>query len=158
VWAVLGHHLVGHIDLAAKGDEWLFEHAVPLELRPGDVLFHALSTPHGSRANISGKQRRTVYLHYVAEEVYQDGYAWEDWAKDTPGWTAAKAAHIEKMIADRKALGFEDTYDRGTIRLAEQGIEFTGEPKTPHRWWEELAQQINPEEAARMKKLVRLDS
>ena len=86
VYAIPGHHLVGHVDLGDRTHRQFLEEcdAVPLELEAGDVLFHCLSTPHGSGPNLSGKQRRIFYVHYLADEVYQDGYGSEAWAAEKP--------------------------------------------------------------------------
>ena len=68
-------------------------------MEPGDVLFHALSTPHGSRVNTSDSMRRVFYVHYLAEDVYQDGYSAEPWASEKPGWSILRQNQIRFFLA-----------------------------------------------------------
>jgi len=156
VYAIPGHHLVGHVALNDKDEEALFEEfgAVPIEMEPGDVLFHCLSVPHGSRASRSPQPRRTFYVHYLADEVYRDGYSTEPWAKEKPGWCEAVGARTEGMIAKRAALGWETPLARPTLRFGEGGFEFVGAPTTPRRYWETLSAAIQPERRAAMKGLT----
>jgi phytanoyl-CoA hydroxylase len=156
VWAIHGHHLVGHVDLASRSEEELFDLAVPLEMEPGDVLFHCLSTPHGSRPNRSGRQRRIFYVHYLADEVYHDGYVKEPWAHKKPGWNEQRRALIDSMIDRRREMGWEDPTARPTLKRVEGGFDFIGQPKTPPRHWEELAAQIPPATRLAMKRLEKL--
>ena len=159
VFAIPGHHLVGHVDLEARSDAELFnDHgAVPLEMEAGDVLFHSLSTPHGSGPNPSDSTRRVFYLHYVAEEVFQDGYSRESWAREKPGWNKGRLHLIEEMMRVRESLGFEPTLKRGTIRYSEDGFSFTGAPTTVPRWWGTLAERIPQERRDPMKRLSALE-
>src|SRR2546423_15058779 len=64
VWALPGYHLVGHVDLSQRATEDLFEEssAIPIEMEAGDVLFHAISLPHGSRASASPRQGRIFHF------------------------------------------------------------------------------------------------
>lgn len=158
VYAIPGHHLVGHVSLNDKDAEKLFTEygALPLEMEPGDVLFHCLSVPHGSRASRSPIQRSTFYVHYLADEVYWDGYSAEPWAKEKPGWNPGKRAQIEEMIARRAAFGWESPLNRETLIFdAEGGFTFVGQPTTPLRHWEALAAVLSPEQFAAMKRLER---
>ncbi len=157
VYAIDGHHLVGHVDLKSKTEEQLFTEcgAKPLEMEAGDVLFHCLSTPHGSRPNRSGIQRRIFYIHYLADEVYQHGYGRESWAHAKPGWGAAKKSHIEEMIQARAGFGWETPDKRATLRFGEGGFEFVGTPKTPVRYWNELKAKM-PDAERRGKKALRV--
>src|SRR5207248_8791165 len=152
VYAIAGHHLVGHIDLSGKTENDLFghPHAAPIVMEAGDVLFHCLSTPHGSRANLSDSQRRIFYIHYLADEVYKDGYSRESWAAEKPGWTEERRASIEAMIARRAELGFESPAGRETLRFGPGGFAFVGSPTTPRRHWAELAAAIPPRRRAAM--------
>ena len=158
VYAIPGHHLVGHVDLESKSDEELFRDygAEPLEMEPGDVLFHCLSTPHGSGPNPSDTTRRVFYVHFLAEEVYQDGYSRESWASEKPGWDPGRQTRVEEMIRARELLGFEPALGRGTIRYSGEGCEFTGEPTTPPNWWETLAAKIPVQRRDSMKRLLPL--
>lgn len=144
VYAIPGRHLVGHVDLTRATQEQLYAEcgAVPLEMEAGDVLFHCLSTPHGSGPNRSAAQRRIFYIHYLAEEVYQDGYSHETWAAEKPGWNPARREALARMVGTRRAAGLSDPLARGTLRLGEEGVEFTGEPKTPRAHWAALARKI----------------
>lgn len=153
VFAIHGRHLVGHVDLRQVSEEDLYHYcgAVPLEMEPGDVLFHCLSTPHGSSFNHSDKQRRIFYVHYVNEEVYQDGYAPEAWAKELPGWNEERREVIQTMLKKRVEMGFEETDLSGAIKLHERGFKFHGETTTPPRYWEKLQEQYSDEEREKLK-------
>ncbi len=152
VWAIPGHHLVGHIDLSQKTAEQLFTEcgAHPLEMEAGDVLFHALSTPHGSRANLSSVQRRIFYIHYLAHEVFVEGYesTGSDWVKQKPGWGETRDALIQTMLEARQKFGWEGYEGRGTLAYGEGGFLVTQQPTSPERYWETLFQQISPEKYA----------
>lgn len=153
VFAIHGRHLVGHVDLKQVSEEDLYNNcgAVPLEMEPGDVLFHCLSTPHGSSFNHSDKQRRIFYVHYVNEDVYQDSYAPEAWAKDLPGWSEERREAIQTMLKKRVEMGFDATDLSGDIKLNERGFKFHGETTTPPRYWEQLQAQYTDEERAKLK-------
>ncbi len=133
VWAIHGQHLVGHVDLKQVTEDDLYNNcgAVPLVMEPGDVLFHCLSTPHGSAFNNSDKQRRIFYVHYLNEDVYQDSYAPEAWAKDLPGWNENRRSAIQDMLKKRTALGFEETDLGGDLKIDERGFKFHGSTTTP---------------------------
>jgi hypothetical protein len=156
VWALPGRHLVGHVDLDSRRPEQLYQNgaAIPLEMEPGDVLFHCLSAPHGSPANSSDTQRRVMYIHYLAQEVYDDGYAAEPWAKDKPGWNDDRRRLLETMLDRRAALGLESPTRRSTLRFGQAGIEFVGAPVTPRRHWAKLASAIPPAQFAALKSLA----
>lgn len=153
VWAIHGRHLVGHVDLKQVSEDDLFNRcgAVPLEMEAGDVLFHCLSTPHGSAYNHSDIQRRIFYVHYVNEEVYQDGYASEAWASLLPGWSGKRREAIEGMIAKRKALGFEAPDLTGALQLGDTGFVFAGTPVTPPRYWGRLQESLKAEDIPTLK-------
>ncbi len=154
VYAIPGYHLVGHVDMRSHSEVDLFARAVPLEMEPGDVLFHCLSTPHGSAANLSSSTRRVFYVHYLAEEVYQDGYALEAWAKEKPGWNNDRANQVEQMVTVRCQMGFESPAARETLQLGAEGFEFCGSPVTPRRHWADLAASIPMQRRHQMKKLL----
>ena len=155
VYAIPGHHLVGNVKLNGKDEDALFDEygAVPLELNAGDVLFHCLSTPHGSRANFSETTRRIFYVHYLAEEVYVDGYSHEEWASEKPGWNAEREAALAEMMRVREALGFESPYSRAALNPDSQGLKFRGKPVSPPRVWEQMSEMIPSEKRAAMKRL-----
>jgi phytanoyl-CoA hydroxylase len=154
VYAMPGHHLVGNIKLEQYSEDELFQMAVPLEMEAGDVLFHCLSTPHGSHANLSSTIRRIFYIHYLSEEVYQDGYASEEWAKEKPGWSADRYAQIEQMTSERESLGLETPFNRPSLRLESSGISFRGKPSTAYRQWGDLAKSISNERKLAQKRLA----
>ncbi|HZT40727.1 MAG TPA: phytanoyl-CoA dioxygenase family protein [Chthonomonadaceae bacterium] len=157
VWAIPGRHLVGHVDLADLSAEDLFTHygAQPIEMEAGDVLFHALSTPHGSQPNLSDRQRRIFYIHYLAEEAYQDAYAHtgEEWVKSKPGWGAERESLVRGMIAARERLGWDSYTETGTLHLGEGGFTFLGEPVSPPAYWGHLTASLPSAERARLKTL-----
>ena len=109
---------------------------------PGDVLFHSLSTPHGSRANVSGTMRRVFYLHYLAEEVFDDAYSHEAWAAEKPGLTDSRHGVIEQMIRVREQMGLESPSHGGTLRWTEAGFAGSETPVSPQRIWGKLAARI----------------
>lgn len=152
VWALPGYHLVGHVNLSQKTTEELFEDsgAIPIEMEAGDVLFHAITLPHGSRASASPQQRRIFYLHYLAEEIFADVYA----TSPKVNWGEEKRTQIEQMIATRRAKGWEFPIERQTLRLTDEGFTFVGTPTTPHAYWGELSATLPPERVTAMKQLV----
>jgi len=80
LYAIPGSHRNGTVDvdklLAEQGGR--LKDAVPLELEPGDVMFHHVALVHGSPENRSPSQRRTFYVHYLTDETVADAYA--DWS------------------------------------------------------------------------------
>jgi ectoine hydroxylase-related dioxygenase (phytanoyl-CoA dioxygenase family) len=155
VYAIPGHHLVGHVDLKSRPAEQLYSScgAIPVEMEAGDVLFHCLSTPHGSRANRSEIPRRIFYIHYLADEVYQDGYGDAPWAASKPGWGEARRALIEEMICRRAEFGWETPDQRETLRFGEGGFTFSGAPTTPRKYWDALKDAVPEEEKFARKRL-----
>jgi hypothetical protein len=157
VWAIPGHHLVGHVEVKSRSAEELFTAcgAVPVEMEAGDVLFHALSTPHGSRPNTSGRQRRIFYIHYLADEVYQDGYGrtGAEWVRSKPGWGAERRERIEAMFEARRRFDWDSFEKTGTLAFGAGGFTFVGAPASPPRCWGDLA-AIAPETRARLKALT----
>jgi phytanoyl-CoA hydroxylase len=155
VYAIPGHHLVGHVDLGDRSHRQFIEEcgAVPLELEAGDVLFHCLSTPHGSGPNLSNTQRRIFYIHYLADEVYRDGYGNEAWAAEKPGWGKYRRERVEGMLEKRQTLGLEGPADRRTLTFGSGGFEFVGAPTTPPRHWATLTAAIPPERRTALKQL-----
>ncbi len=152
VWAIPGHHLVGNVALAGRNQDELFAHplAVPVRMKAGDVLFHALSTPHGSRPNPAGQRlRRTFYIHYISQEAHdQAGY--RPWSK--MWWGEAKRAQLARFAADRAALGLGAAYG-ANMRDNEEGLRFTGAVTTPRRHWGDLLARIPQTRREEMKAL-----
>lgn len=155
VYAIPGHHLVGHVDLKSRSAEQLFQDcgAVPVEMEAGDVLFHCLSTPHGSRANLSDTPRRIFYIHFLADEVYHEGYGAAPWAASKPGWGETRRRLVEEMLCRRAEFGWETPQQRGTLRFGEGGFTFVGSPTTPPRYWDVLLRAISEDEKAARKRL-----
>jgi len=157
VWGIPGHHLVGHVDLQPYTQEQLFQDfgAVPLEMAPGDVLFHCLSAPHGSIANRTPTTRRIFYVHYMARDIFTDCYG--HWMSKDPrqrGWHESWLAQVQCMLETRRQLGYEADLDAARVAwLPGQGFDFTGQPKTPARYWGELIARISPAERAARKRL-----
>ena len=75
LWGIPNHHLVGHVEINNFTEEQLFNHpTIAYEMEPGDVSFHSLSAPHGSKVNKTNDFRRTFYLHYLNKIVYEECY------------------------------------------------------------------------------------
>lgn len=142
VWGLPGYHLAGHVDLDRRTTDELFEAsgAIPLEMEAGDVLFHAISLPHGSRASASQQQRRIFYIHYLAEEVFVDAYA----THQKIHWGEEKRTQIGQMIDARRAEGWEVPTERQTLRVTDDGVVFVGTPTTPRAYWGELHAKMSP--------------
>jgi ectoine hydroxylase-related dioxygenase (phytanoyl-CoA dioxygenase family) len=139
VWAIPGHHLVGHVRTEDFTPDELFARANPVRMKAGDVLFHALSTPHGSRANRAPRLRRTFYVHYLSQETHdQSGYRS---LLGKPWWGEGKREQIAAMAADRAALGWSPAFGPNIVER-EDGLEFTGAVRTPRRHWGDLSAQI----------------
>ena len=159
VWAIPGHHLVGGVRLDDKSMDQLIEDygAHPIEMEAGDVLFHCLSTPHGSRANTSDAQRRIFYIHYANDEAYADFAGGRDsghQTSDKPCWGEKKHAQILDMIDKRQALGWESPADRSTLVLGDGGYTVTSIPAAPPRYWAQLSAKIPADRKTEMKRLV----
>lgn len=150
VHGIPGKHLLGTLDLAAHSEDELFTDcgAIPFEMAPGDVLFHALSAPHGSRANPTNATRTTFYLKYKALEV-------EDWkAKGSRAITYDQAGieQVRSFMAERAALGFDDALPDG-LSLEADGFVWHGSPATPPWHWRTLAQALPADQAATARQL-----
>lgn len=152
VWAIPDHHLVGHVDLSQYSDEELFKNrlATPLEMEAGDVLFHAISAPHGSMGNTSTTWRSIFYVHYAPREVKEHCYP--RWAETKHGFDAEGREFVRGMLDKRKTLGF-DGLDGNHIRWNDDGFYFDGEPTTQPRHWRTLIDGISQEEKILMRQL-----
>jgi len=158
VWAIHGRHLVGPVDFSQVTQSDLYEQcgAVPLEMQPGDVLFHCLSTPHGSMFNTSDKQRRIFYIHYLNEAVFQDAYALAPWLEGQYGWNEQRYELICKMLKKREQFGFQDLTQH--VMLGDTGFKFVGSPSTPNRYWGELQARMSDSERERLKVIRPLET
>ena len=64
---VAGHHkrgLIGTEWVPLSDDDWREMGIQPYPTKPGDVVFFDSFAPHGSGPNMSGKQRRVLYVTY----------------------------------------------------------------------------------------------
>lgn len=147
VWAIPGHHLVGGIPMRPAEEMFAHPQAVPVRMQPGDVLFHALSTPHGSRANRSARQRRTFYVHYLAEAVHRHcGYTGKE------GWTPRRRALVEGMLPARQDLGLDPSRSPA-VALEADGFTVDAAIRTPEGHWAALAAAIPEAERERQRAL-----
>lgn len=153
VWGIPGHHLVGHVDMKPYSQEDLFNRmgAVPMEMKAGDVLFHALSAPHGSVGNRTSSIRRIFYVHYMAKEVLEDGYSrWMSGLRAC--FTPEGLKYVESMLAARRDLGYSGT-EGSPARFGETGFTVHGVPGTPPHHWGDLVKSMPEDETARKKAL-----
>lgn len=146
-------HLVGHVELERFRDDELFDRpdAVPLQVGTGDVLFHAISAPHGSRANRSEHIRRVFYLHYMAREVLEALHP--DWSAHKPGFSRRGLRQIRAMVEARSELGWTGL-PGGPVELTDEGLVFTGRPGTPPWHWAELRARMEPDAVRAAKTLA----
>lgn len=143
------HHLVGRLELERFTDDQLFVHpsAVAFEMRPGDVLFHALSAPHGSKPNDGESTRRVFYAHYIAREVLEHCY--------TNYWNAATGRSWDQRLefAAKLVAEFEIPAE-AAVELTNAGFVFEGTPTTPPNHWETLTARMTPAESDAKRRLV----
>ncbi len=146
VWGIPEHHLVGHIDLIKYRQKELFDkkEACPLTMKPGDVLFHCLSSPHGSEGNKTLQTRSTLYLQFITRELFFQTHYVPFGEKNT----------LIDMLNARQSLGFDD-FKEGNIRLvnSDREFEFTGEPRTEAYYWKTLKQNMSTEEKVQKRNL-----
>jgi phytanoyl-CoA hydroxylase len=155
VWGIPGRHLVGHVDLYSQPQRDLFEKygAVPMDMEPGDVLFHSISGPHGSAGNKTADMRRIFYVHYLPAEVFRREYGTVyAWAKGKDPDTPEKKAAFQEMVKVRKRLGYGGL-ENSRVRWTEDGFDFVGEPRTPMRYWGTLAARMSEAEKKRLRTL-----
>jgi hypothetical protein len=153
LYGLAGHHLVGHVEVERFEDQELFDRAdaLPLEMAPGDVLFHAISAPHGSKANDSGTLRRVFYVHFLAREVLETLH---------PGWVGTKRGFARSDISRARAMIDERTQSglpapsAAKVELTPDGFAFVGEPVTTPRYWETLIADLAPERVQAAKTLA----
>ena len=119
------------------------------EVEAGDVIFHSLSAPHGSKGNKSKDLRRTFYIHYAYKNVYEKLYKNDlevierkktrklffDFNNDSKN-------KILEMLKIRKSFGLEIP-EKNLITISNEGFEFIGEPKTDPFHWKELKNKIS---------------
>jgi phytanoyl-CoA hydroxylase len=144
LYGLAGSHLVGHVEVERYSEQELFGHpdVVPLEMAPGDVLLHAISAPHGSRANDSDTLRRVFYVHYMAKEVRDALHP--DWTATKRGFGPADVEAAELMIQERDRAGLA-TPSTAKVDLTPDGLVFAGEPITTPRHWQTLTDGMTTE-------------
>lgn len=142
LWGIPGCHLAGHVDLGRYSQEELFAKGHPIEMEAGDVLFHSLSSPHGSASNQSQNIRRILYIHFMGKEVTEDGY---------PEWTYPAPPEARKLAGSYLEL----RKDRPSphIEVTDEGFFFSGAPSTPPRHWKKLMDAVSEEERERVRSL-----
>ncbi|HZD68582.1 MAG TPA: phytanoyl-CoA dioxygenase family protein [Actinomycetes bacterium] len=153
LYALPSRHLVGHVDVERFDEQALFHHpdAVALELAPGDVLLHAISAPHGSKANASDELRRVLYLHYMAREVLEALYP--AWVGSKRGFAPYDLRAVAAMVDERHQAGLAGP-ETASVALIPDGLVFTGEPTSPPRHWQALAAALTPDQVHAAKLLA----
>jgi ectoine hydroxylase-related dioxygenase (phytanoyl-CoA dioxygenase family) len=153
LFGLAGYHLAGHVEVERFAEEELYERpdAVPLPMQPGDVLLHAISAPHGSRANDSETLRRVFYVHFMARETLEKLHP--EWIGNKPGFGKQDVDRVRSMIHERARAGLAEP---GTekVELTPDGLVFTGDPSTPPRHWETLIAGMTREQRQAAKTLA----
>lgn len=154
LYGLAGYHLAGHVEVERFQEQELFSRAdaIPLEMVPGDVLFHAISAPHGSKANDSNTLRRVFYVHYMAQEVLESLH--REWVGTKPGFDRSGIQRAQLMIEERDRAGLAGP-GTANVELTPEGFVFTGEPITPPRHWEKLIADLTPQQVKEAKTLFR---
>ena len=154
LYGLAGYHLVGHVEVERFADEELFhlEDAVPLEMEPGDVILHAISTPHGSRANDSDTLRRVFYVHFMAREVMETLHP--EWVGTHRGFDSGDVQKVREMVDERIGAGRWGPETK-QVELTPDGFVFAGQPVTPPWHWQTLIADMPPQEMKEAKTLSR---
>ena len=154
LYGLAGYHLVGHVEVERFADEELFhlEDAVPLEMEPGDVILHAISTPHGSRANDSDTLRRVFYVHFMAREVMETLHP--EWVGTHRGFDSGDVQKVREMVDERIGAGRWGPETK-QVELTSDGFVFAGQPVTPPWHWQTLIADMSPQEMKEAKTLSR---
>jgi ectoine hydroxylase-related dioxygenase (phytanoyl-CoA dioxygenase family) len=154
VWGIPGHHLVGHVEVENFTQHQLFNDlgAVPMEMQPGDVLFHCISAPHGSIGNVTDSVRRIFYIHYTPREVYEQCYP--QWHDIKLAYAADRFALVRDMLAIRRNCGWDGIDDTCVTYTDGVGFEFVGEPGTQPRHWGTLIAAMSAGEIQQKKILA----
>jgi ectoine hydroxylase-related dioxygenase (phytanoyl-CoA dioxygenase family) len=144
LYGLAGYHLVGHVEVERFHQDELFRRpdAVPLEMARGDVLFHAITAPHGSKANDSNTLRRVFYVHFMVQEVLETLHP--EWVGAKRGFAPRDIQEAQGWIEERAHAGLTGP---GTekVELTPEGFVFAGEPATPPRQWQSLIADLAPE-------------
>ena len=152
LYGLAGYHLAGHVEVE-RFEEELFNRsdAVALPMQPGDVLLHAISAPHGSRANDSETLRRVFYVHFMARETLERLHP--EWIGSKPSFGERDLERVRSMIQERAGAGLAEP---GTekVELTPDGFVLTGDPVTPPRHWKALIAAMTPEQRKAAKTLA----
>jgi phytanoyl-CoA hydroxylase len=153
LFGLAGYHLAGHIEVERFDEEELFARpdAIPLPMNPGDVILHAISAPHGSRANDSDTLRRVFYVHFMARETLETLHP--EWAGTKPGFAERDLDSVRSMIEERARTGFAEPQTE-KVELTAEGLVFTGEPVTPPRHWQRLIDGLSSDQVQAAKTLA----
>jgi ectoine hydroxylase-related dioxygenase (phytanoyl-CoA dioxygenase family) len=153
LYGLAGYHLAGHVEVERFREEALFSRgdAISLEMAPGDVLFHAISAPHGSMANDSNTLRRVFYVHHMAQEVLETLHP--EWVGAKRGFAGRDMERAQMMLEERVRGGLSGLDDT-QVKLTSDGFVFAGEPITPPRHWETLLADLTPQQVQAAKKLA----
>lgn len=145
LYGLPGHHLVGHVELERFDDQQMYDRAdiVPLEMEAGDVLFHAISAPHGSKTNDSGTLRRVFYVHYMAREAVEALHP--EWVTTKPGFAPSDVERVQSMLDERMGSG-SPVLAAEKVELTLEGLVLTGEPVTSQRHWETLIADLTSDQ------------
>jgi hypothetical protein len=144
---------VGHVEVERFGEDELFgrPNAVPLEMAPGDVLFHSSTAPHGSRANDSNTLRRVFYVHFMVREVLEMLHP--EWVGAKRGFARRDIDEVQGWIEERTRGGLSGL-GTANVELTPEGFVVAGEPVTPPRHWESLIARLTPQQIRTAKTLV----
>jgi ectoine hydroxylase-related dioxygenase (phytanoyl-CoA dioxygenase family) len=147
-----GHHLAGHVEMERFSEQDMFGRAdaIPLEMAPGDVLFHAISAPHGSRANDSDTLRRVFYVHYMAQEVLETLHP--ELVATRSGFSRRALRQVHAMLDERAGAGLSGP-TTAHVEFTPDGFVFTGEPSTPPWHWQTLLAEQNAQQVRAAKTL-----
>jgi phytanoyl-CoA hydroxylase len=153
LYGLAGYHLAGHVEVERFAEEDLYERpdAVALPMRPGDVLLHAISAPHGSRANDSETLRRVFYVHFMARETLEALHP--EWSGSKPGFGDGDLGRVRSMIEERAGAGLDEPATE-KVELTPYGLVFTGDAVTPPSHWESLIAGMTSEERRATKTLA----
>jgi phytanoyl-CoA hydroxylase len=153
LYGLAGYHLAGHVEVERFREEDLFSRgdAISLEMAPGDVIFHAISAPHGSMVNDSNTLRRVFYVHYMTQEVLETLHP--EWAGSKRGFAERDMQQAQMMLEERVRGGLSGL-DDAQVKLTSDGFVFGGEPITPPRHWETLLADLTPHQVQAAKKLA----
>jgi ectoine hydroxylase-related dioxygenase (phytanoyl-CoA dioxygenase family) len=154
LYGLAGYHLVGHVEVERFDDEELFrlDDALPLEMAPGDVLLHAISIPHGSRANDSDTLRRVFYVHFMAREVMETLHP--EWVGTHRGFESGDVEQVQDMVEERIGAGRWGP-ETALVELTPDGFVFAGQPATPQWHWQTLIAAMSPHVMKEAKMLIR---